>query len=402
MTGKEYKTISYDRLSCGSTNVIYGIHCVYCGLVYVGETGRSLRSRMNGHRSTIKKGGQSLLHRHFHQPDHSVDDMRVPILEKVYHSSENPTLLTSLRRTKELFWIKELGTAKLYGFNDQIKGVSTLSSISCKKTNIYSLFNKQPRRKRSHGKRRYNKRAPQPDVTMSTLVDLVDMIEKPEGVHKINTKLFSISFPQLRCLQELALESTNFDYSSAEYRVIAIILNIANFRLFRPVRSDVPAEKPKHFMKIKFLNKAVNPINLPALLRSTSVTNKIPVYFRDKEPPIVSYEYTSTVASKLFNFTPALSNLNVSEYFSNPQICQCKESKFCYEPHGHVITGDVRVIENAKLRELVAKGPNIENQIGSTGKQQKQCFWNPLISMQKIGPKENKWNSNISLNGKTS
>ena len=150
---------------------------------------------MNGHRSAIKKGGQSLLHRHFHQPDHSVDDMRVQILEEVYHSSENPTLLTSLRRTRELFWIKELGTAKPHGFNDQIKGVGTLSSISCKKTNIYSLFNKQPRRKRSHGKRRYNKRAPQPDVTMSTLVDVVDMIEKPEGVHKINTKLFSISFP---------------------------------------------------------------------------------------------------------------------------------------------------------------------------------------------------------------
>ena len=55
LTGREYKTISYDRLSCGSTNVIYGIHCVHCGLVYVGETGRSLRSRMNGHRSAIKK-----------------------------------------------------------------------------------------------------------------------------------------------------------------------------------------------------------------------------------------------------------------------------------------------------------------------------------------------------------
>ena len=65
LTGKEYKTISYDRLSCGSTNVIYEIHCAHCGLVYVDETGRSLRSRMNGHRSAIKKGGQSLLHRHF-------------------------------------------------------------------------------------------------------------------------------------------------------------------------------------------------------------------------------------------------------------------------------------------------------------------------------------------------
>ena len=183
------------------------------------------------------------------------------------------------------------------------------------------------------------------------------MIEKPEGVHKINTKLFSISFPQLLGLQELALESTNFAYSSAEYRVTAIILDIANYRLFRPVRSDVPVEKPKHFIKIKFLNKAVDVINLPALLRSTSVIDKIPVYFRDKEPPIVSYEYTSTVASKIFNFAPALSNLSVSEYLSNPQTCQCKESKFCSEPHGHVITGDLRVIENARLRELVAEGP---------------------------------------------
>ena len=82
---------------------------------------------------------------------------------------------------------------------------------------------------------------------MSTLVDLVDMIEKPEGVHRTNTKLLSISFPQLRGLQVFALESTNFDYSSAEYRVTAIILDIANYRLFRPVRTDVPAEKPNAF-----------------------------------------------------------------------------------------------------------------------------------------------------------
>ena len=107
----------------------------------------------------------------------------------------------------------------------------------------------------------------------------------------------------------------------------------------------------------QILDKAVDAINLPALLRSTSVTEKIPVYFRDKEPPIVSYEYTSTVASKIFNFAPALSSLNVSEYLSNLQTCQCKEFKFCYEPHGHVITGDLRIIKNARLRKLVAKGP---------------------------------------------
>ena len=105
------------------------------------------------------------------------------------------------------------------------------------------------------------------------------------------------------------------------------------------------------------MDKAVDAINLPAFLGSTSCTNKIPVYFRDKQPRIVSYEYTSTDASKLFNFAPTLSNLNVSDYFSNPQLCQCKEYKFCCEPHHHAITGDLRVMEKARLRELVAKGP---------------------------------------------
>ena len=103
LTGKENKTTTYDKLSCGSSNIIYVIHCIHCGLVYVGETGRSLRSRMNGHRSAIRKGGQSLLHRHFHQPNHSVDDMRLQILEKIYHSSGSLSLITPLRRERELF-----------------------------------------------------------------------------------------------------------------------------------------------------------------------------------------------------------------------------------------------------------------------------------------------------------
>ena len=82
-------------------------------------------------------------------------------------------------------------------------------------------------------------------------------------------------------------------------------------------------------MKIKCLNKAVDAINLPALLRSTSVTDKIPVYFKDSEPLIVAYKYTSTTASKLFKFAPTLSKLNVSYRLFYPQTCQCKESKIC-------------------------------------------------------------------------
>ena len=68
LTGRIYKTQTYEQLTCGSSNVIYA----------------SLRSRINGHRAGIIKDGQSLLYKHFRLPGHSVADMKVQILEKIY------------------------------------------------------------------------------------------------------------------------------------------------------------------------------------------------------------------------------------------------------------------------------------------------------------------------------
>ena len=123
------------------------------------------------------------------------------------------------------------------------------------------------------------------------------MIDQTEGVHKIKTHLFSISLLQLCSLQEIALEFTNYDFSSAKYRMTSIILDISHNRLFKPVRSDVSAEKPKHFMKIKFLHDGIDAINLLQLSSSRSVMDKIPAYFKGKEPQMISSQYTNTVVA---------------------------------------------------------------------------------------------------------
>ena len=68
LTGRIYKTQTYEQLTCGSSKVVYAIHCIRCGLMYVGETGRSLRSRINWHRAGVIKDGQSLLYKHFRLP----------------------------------------------------------------------------------------------------------------------------------------------------------------------------------------------------------------------------------------------------------------------------------------------------------------------------------------------
>ena len=148
------------------------------------------------------------------------------------------------RRDRELFWIKELGNVAPYGCNNQVKGVGILTSPSCRKTNVFGLFNKKERRKRSHGRRHYNKKPPQQDL----FVDLVDTVFERQGPHKIKTKLFALKLTELRSLQKVALESDNFNYESAEYRASGMILEIAQYRLFYPVRNNLSVESSKYLI----------------------------------------------------------------------------------------------------------------------------------------------------------
>ena len=83
----------------------------------------------------------------------------------------------------------------------------------------------------------------------------------------------------------------------------------------------------------------------------------VPTYFKEKEPPIISYTYTKTIANKIFNFSSILSDLDYHQFHNNPSQCECNTSSHLYHIYGHVITGDLSIIPNFKLRDLVAKGP---------------------------------------------
>ena len=201
-------------------------------------------------------------------------------------------------------------------------------------------------------------KAPQLDSSIDTFVNLIDSIDQPQGVHKIKATLFSISLPKLRELQSLAQESANYDYESADYRVTAIILDTAQYRLFRPVCSDLLSTDAKtHFTKLDFINRGIDAVNLPSTLRSKSVIETVPTYFKEKEPPIISYTYTKTIASKIFNFSSTLSDLYYHQFHNNPSQCDCNTSSHLYQPFGHEITGDLSIIPNSKLRGLISKGP---------------------------------------------
>jgi hypothetical protein len=63
--------------NCNSTDVIYVISCIKCNKLYVGQTGRMLKDRINNHRSDIRLKKATAVSIHFNGPHHSLNDVRV-------------------------------------------------------------------------------------------------------------------------------------------------------------------------------------------------------------------------------------------------------------------------------------------------------------------------------------
>jgi hypothetical protein len=113
--------------------------------LYAGETRQTLRSRINKHRYDANDPQYRILYNLFNHSGHDrCLTMKVRITEKIYHHTNSPILSTPYRTDRELFCIKELGTAMPYGCNDNIKGVGNLSSPGCSEINVMSLFNTNP------------------------------------------------------------------------------------------------------------------------------------------------------------------------------------------------------------------------------------------------------------------
>ena len=134
-------------------------------------------------------------------------------------------------------------------------------------------------------------------------------------------------------------------------KLVAIILDVAKFRLYQPVQTVSPEETTtRDFLKLDFRNKGLDAVNISNILNHNKVTSNIPAYFKNQSPPIISYSYSSPIAPKIFNYKNVLQGLNTENITRNPLACSCKASEFCYNPAGHVITGDLNIVKISKLQ----------------------------------------------------
>ena len=106
--------VYYDKsIGCRSKNVVYGLLCNSCEVVvYVGQTGDKMYTRMENHLSSIRGNTHTNklpVSRHFNRGACSIDDVVFVGLERVWGRSETE------RKVREQRWVELLGTNKAGG-----------------------------------------------------------------------------------------------------------------------------------------------------------------------------------------------------------------------------------------------------------------------------------------------
>ena len=74
---------------------------------------------------------------------------------------------------------------------------------------------------------------------------------------------------------------------------------------------------------------------------------------------MVTYNLDNLISTKIFNFNRFIADLDLQAFVNNPRTlpCECRNSKFKDSHHRHIVTGDLRIIENNNLRKILSKGP---------------------------------------------
>ena len=77
----------------------------------------------------------------------------------------------------------------------------------------------------------------------------------------------------------------------------------------------------RYFIKISFINKGIEFIDLPSIFRDKNVISSIPSYFENTESPIMCYKYNKSIRNTIFNFNKLVSDLDIGRYICNTNTC---------------------------------------------------------------------------------
>ena len=115
---------------------------------------------------------------------------------------------------------------------------------------------------------------------------------------------------------------------------------------------------------------------------------KSQIILNTKKCPQLVTNIPTQLQEFFFNYNKTVSTFDQSTF--DDMECDCSSSPFCYTPHNHIITGNLNIIKNDKLKELVKKGPKYREQNKISWKKAKKHILDGVENYGKAWAKKEK------------
>ena len=109
--------------------------------------------------------------------------------------------------------------------------------------------------------------------------------------------------------------------------------------------------------------------------------------------PIDSNNYTKTISSTIFSQFTIVSEFELDWFMENVYPCDCRNSPFVSEHHGHVITGNIYIVSNEAPRGLISKGPKFREQNKTAWEKTKIVYYHHEVLVHRLPQMQ--WNCRI-------
>ena len=320
------------------------IRCGRCNVKYIGQTGLALNLRINNHRklcnsNIIDKNNNEYVQSKFeydHFNIHPFSNALIEILDVVPDHNKRLEL--------ENKYIIEFKTAYPYGLNDRVNGVSvnSVKDSTCIYSTFFSNYAPSVRNHRIRSLKKINKYVDF-DILLEEIND--HCFVKSNVINFVRGKIFGLKRNKAKLLVKKVL-SFKFTYEHVKDLIIDLLkfkINCLNFQL--------DSNKFDTYLVIDFSHKYIDLLNISQLLYSPDLVKVFPI----KETyPKISYKYSRTLGSLVFNYTEFSKNIRVDNIEEYP--CTCENNRFKDAVLNHVVTGDLDILEDLEMKLIFQKG----------------------------------------------
>ena len=151
----------------------------------------------------------------------------------------------------------------------------------------------------------------------------------------------------------LFINSHLSDYQNLQYNEHLVFV-MKDLCLHRLTKTKKQKHDIKNYIILEFLQKNMDKINIKNILLSQQSKERLPIPTHHIERTRFTYKHTRTIRNIVTNYNETVKTPNWTVQ------CYCAQynRKFLSQHHGHIVTGDLEILDDLPTRDLLRKGLN--------------------------------------------